>query len=126
MTINYELLLLGISIKEDWGKVQLRCLGVDRAYEAIGKEVDVADFQRFLDLQDSHVNELEFRCILNGGEIIQKSARKKGVRMPFGKYKGQKISDIPVSYLEWLKTIPNYKLIKIGVRREIDKSIGIN
>lgn len=122
--ITYSHLILGISIKEDWSKKQLSYLGVQRAYEAIGKDVDVADFQKFLDLQDAHVNELEFKFILNGGEILEKSAHKKEVRMPWGKHRGQKISDIPLGYLSWVTGLPDYGKIKWNIRKEIDKQLN--
>ena len=124
MIINYSHLLLGISINEDWSKAQLNCLGVERASEAIGKDVGVAEFQEFLDMQDKHISESEFKRILNGGETIEKSnfgTPTRSCRMIWGKYKNQEIKDIPISYLEWLKTIPNYKGLKPKLRAAIER-----
>lgn len=126
MIINYSHLLLGISINEDWSKAQLNCLGVERAGEAIGKEVGVSEFQEFLDLQDKHISESEFKRILNGGETINRSiagTQKRSGTMPWGKYKGQQIKDIPISYLSWLTTLPNYKGIKKNTRTVIEYEI---
>lgn len=124
MIINYNLLLLGISINEDWSKEQLNCLGVERAYEAIGKDVGVAEFQEFLDLQDKHISESEFKRILNGGETRERvisGTQKSEIKMIWGKHKGERISDIPINYLEWLKTIPNYKTLKPKLRAAIER-----
>ena len=129
MKINYELLLLGISINEDWSKAQLNCLGVERASEAIGKDVGVAEFQEFLDLQDKHISESEFKRILNGGETVEKSnfgTQKRSGRLPFGKYKGQDIKDIPINYLSWLTTITNYNRLKHNIRVLIEYHINQN
>lgn len=122
MKITYSHLLLGISINEDWSKEQLNCLGVEQAYEAIGSDVGVPEFQEFLDLQDKHISESEFKRILNGGETINKSnfgTPKKHV-MLWGKYKGEQIKNIPVSYLSWLTTIPNYMKLKKNLRIVIE------
>ena len=37
------------------------------------------------------------------GELLQQLVPPGGMKMPFGKYKGYFICDLPVSYLEWFQ-----------------------
>lgn len=41
--------------------------------------------------------------------------------MPFGKYKGNEIEDIPDNYLYWLMSINLGGALRIAVERELDK-----
>jgi len=45
--------------------------------------------------------------------------------MPFGKYKGRKICDLPISYLEWFKR-EGFPKGKIGVLLETMYEIRLN
>ena len=47
------------------------------------------------------------------------------MKMPFGKFQGSLICDIPVSYLEWMKT-KGFPPGKIGVLLESTYEIRIN
>ena len=43
------------------------------------------------------------------------------MQMPFGKYIGEEIEDIPDSYLYWLMTIDLRSVLKLAVERELDR-----
>lgn len=40
------------------------------------------------------------------------------VRMPFGKYKGSLLCNLPVSYLEWFKRKDGFPAGKLGMQME--------
>ncbi len=46
--------------------------------------------------------------------------------MPFGKYKGKLISDLPISYLEWFKRKDGFPKGKLGVQLETIYEIKLN
>jgi len=41
--------------------------------------------------------------------------------MPFGKYRGEEIQDLPDNYLYWLMTIDLHGGLKVAVERELDR-----
>ena len=43
--------------------------------------------------------------------------------MPFGKYKGKKLREIPFEYLEWLNRQPN---LKGKVKQQIERYLGLD
>ena len=47
-------------------------------------------------------------------------------QMPFGKYKGKLISDLPISYLEWFKRKDGFPKGKLGVQLETIYEIKLN
>lgn len=46
--------------------------------------------------------------------------------MPFGKYQGRLLSDLPVSYLEWFKRKGGFPKGKLGVLLETVYEIKLN
>ncbi len=46
--------------------------------------------------------------------------------MPFGKYKGRMIADLPVSYLEWFKRKDGFPKGKLGMQLETLYEIKLN
>lgn len=48
------------------------------------------------------------------------------VKMPFGKYKGTLLSDLPVSYLEWFMRKGGFPKGKLGVLLETVYQIKLN
>jgi uncharacterized protein (DUF3820 family) len=47
-------------------------------------------------------------------------------KMPFGKYKGRLLCDLPVSYLEWFKNKGGFPKGKLGVQLETVYEIKLN
>lgn len=47
-------------------------------------------------------------------------------RMPFGKYKGTLLSDLPVSYLEWFKRKGGFPEGKLGMQLSTVYEIKLN
>ena len=43
--------------------------------------------------------------------------------MPFGKYKGQPLCDLPQDYLDWLTTIELHGLLRAAVKVEVDRRL---
>lgn len=48
------------------------------------------------------------------------------MQMPFGKYQGRLLSDLPVSYLEWFKRKGGFPKGKLGVLLETVYEIKLN
>jgi uncharacterized protein (DUF3820 family) len=46
--------------------------------------------------------------------------------MPFGKYKGRKICDLPISYLEWFKRKNDFPAGKLGMQMATVYEIKLN
>ena len=47
----------------------------------------------------------------------------EGMRMPFGKYKGQLMSDIPIDYFEW--ALANLDRISPDLQKEMENQIAL-
>lgn len=43
------------------------------------------------------------------------------MRMPFGKYRGYRLSAIPIDYIEWLSTIELRPSLKAAVKAELER-----
>lgn len=39
--------------------------------------------------------------------------------MPFGKHEGEEVSDLPIKYLHWLKSVDLFGPLKIAVYKEL-------
>ncbi len=48
------------------------------------------------------------------------------MKMPFGKYKGRLLCDLPISYLEWFKRKDGFPKGKLGVLMETVYEIKLN
>lgn len=48
------------------------------------------------------------------------------MKMPFGKYEGKLLADLPVSYLEWFKRKGGFPTGKLGVLLETVYEIKLN
>jgi hypothetical protein len=46
------------------------------------------------------------------------------MEMPFGKYRGRELPDVPDSYLYWLMTIDLREPLRLAVERELDRREG--
>lgn len=46
---------------------------------------------------------------------------KDGYRLPFGKYKGERLADVPTDYVEWLARIAETDSLRSEVDAELDR-----
>lgn len=48
---------------------------------------------------------------------------KKGMKMPFGKYKGQPLEDLPIDYIKWL--LENIENLRDDLREELQNQVEL-
>ncbi len=67
--------------------------------------------------------------MLTGGSILHKSRSDYNwVKMPFGKYKGILVKDVPIDYLKWFFLdidLIKYSPIDIAISQQLTAKLGV-